>query len=661
MSAILPINLDDLLYCRGVESERVEFKASWDPDTVGPQVLRTICAFANDYHNLNGGYVVIGVAEEEGRAALPPAGLSSEQVEAAQQWIRGNCLRLDPPYPPILSPESVGDRLVLVVWAPASEMRPHRAPDGSRGARRYWIRLGSATVDAEQRGDLIRALVQQTARVPWDDRRASDARVEDIREAKVREFLRDIRSGLLDEPSAREVYRRMRITAQVNDHEVPKNAGLLFFSSDPANWFRGAKIEVVQFAADRAGVVQEERTFGGALVDQLCDCLNYLENLSTYHLQKQRDRSQVRGWVSYPLPALRETLVNAVYHRSYDVDQPEPTKVYLYPNRVEVISYPGPVPGIEARHLTANAEARAVPARNRRIGEFLKELGLAEGRLTGLPRVFRVMEANGSPVPRFEFDEQRTFFQATLPAHPEYGALSALRDAVHLRTLGEHEEAFRRIESTWRSNQASAILASEVIRAYAERHEIERAEEVLDAFKASGPEHAVPHVANVLVDVLIDAGGESETKRALQLLRQDRSAMFGQDAIDAAILARRARDSRIAHRYFERAGETVNADARALLEFAQTKIWLSGQALRDRQDESRRRLLNEARTLLERVIQLDASPARHAWAWRELARIRNWLDAPARDVEDAYLRAIERLPDEPLFSRELHEFRASRR
>ena len=101
----------------------------------------------------------------------------------------------------------------------------------------------------------------------------------------------------------------------------------------------------MQFAADRAGNVQEERIFGGALVDQFRDCLTYLENFSTFHLQKQRDRSQVRGWVSYPLPALRETLVNALYHRSYDVDQPEPTKVYLYPSRLEVISYPGPVPG----------------------------------------------------------------------------------------------------------------------------------------------------------------------------------------------------------------------------------------------------------------------------------------------------------------------------
>ena len=221
---------------------------------------------------------------------------------------------------------------------------------------------------------------------------------------------------------------------------------------------------MVQFAADRAGDVQEERNFGGGLADQLNDCLTYLENLSTSHLQKQPHRSQVRGWVSYPMLALTETLVNAVYHRGYDVDQPEPTKVYLFPSRIEVISYPGPVPGIEPDHLRPDAEVRSAPARNRRIGEFLKELKLAEGRLSGLPKVFQAMADNDSPAPRFDFDEQRTYFQATLPAHPEYTALSALRDAAHLRALGKHDEAWRRVASAWESNPGSRVLATEMRR-----------------------------------------------------------------------------------------------------------------------------------------------------------------------------------------------------
>ena len=293
-----------------------------------------------------------------------------------------------------------------------------------------------------------------------------------------------------------------------------------------------------------------------------------------------------------------------------------------------------------------------MPARNRRIGEFLKELGLAEGRLSGLQKVFQAMKANGSQPPRFDFDEQRTYFQATLPAHPEYAALSALRDAAHLRTLGEHREALRRVESAWESNPASAVLASEMIRTYAKSGEIERGEEVLETFEAHGPESAVSHVANTLIDGLLEAGEESKARK---LLRQSRPALFGEDAIDAAILARRVRDSRTAHRYFERAGDTVYTDPRALLEFAQTKLWLANEAHRQRQRDSNRRFLTEARALLERVIQLDASPARHAWAWRELARTLHWLRAPVREVEDAWHRAIGLLPDEPRFVRERAE------
>ena len=194
------------------------------------------------------------------------------------------------------------------------------------------------------------------------------------------------------------------------------------------------------------------------------------------------------------------------------------------------------------------------------------------------------MEANGSQPPRFDFDEQRTYFQATLPAHPEYGALSALRDAAHLRALGDDREAFHRIESAWVTNPASAVLASEMIRAYAKSGEIEHAEEVLETFEAQGPESAVSHVANTLIDVLLEAGEENKARR---LLRQNRPALFGQDAIDAAILARRVRDSRAAHRYFERAGDAVYADPRALLEFAQTKLRLASEAHRQRQGDSK--------------------------------------------------------------------------
>jgi ATP-dependent DNA helicase RecG len=38
--------------------------------------------------------------------------------------------------------------------------------------------------------------------------------------------------------------------------------------------------------------------------------------------------------------------------------------------------------------------------RNRRVGEFLKELDLTEGRGTGIPKIFRSVQENGSPLPK---------------------------------------------------------------------------------------------------------------------------------------------------------------------------------------------------------------------------------------------------------------------
>lgn len=459
---ILPINIEDLLHCQGVESARVEFKASWDDKTTGPQVLKTICAFANDLQNLNGGYILIGVGESGGRAALPPRGLSPEEVEAAQKWIRGNGNRIDPEYQPVLSPEIVDSRTILVVWVPGSDTRPHRAPDGDRGEKKFFVRLGSETVDAEKNG-VLRQLVEQTARIPFDDRRALQGRIEDLREGKVREFLHDIRSGLLEEENSRELYRKLRIAVPVNGHDAPKNIGLLFFSSEPESWFSGARIEVVQFAADASGDIIEERRFQGGVHEHLRDALNYLDGLMVTHLHKQTDSPETRAWTSYPAPAVREALVNAVYHRSYE-HSVEPVKVYLYPDRMEFISYPGPVQGIQLAHLRQEAPMPPVPARNRRVGEFLKELRLAESRGTGLPKIFRAMRDNGSPEPQFDFDEDRTYFRLTLPAHPEYIAIAAMRDAAQLRALGDEAGAFRRIEAAWKAAPGVPALAAEYAR-----------------------------------------------------------------------------------------------------------------------------------------------------------------------------------------------------
>lgn len=58
--------------------------------------------------------------------------------------------------------------------------------------------------------------------------------------------------------------------------------------------------------------------------------------------------------------------------------------------------------------------------RNRRLGDFLKELDLTEGKATGIPTIRKSMKDNGSSEPQFETDDDRSFFQVTIPIHSDF-------------------------------------------------------------------------------------------------------------------------------------------------------------------------------------------------------------------------------------------------
>jgi ATP-dependent DNA helicase RecG len=249
----------------------------------------------------------------------------------------------------------------------------------------------------------------------FDDQPAPRFQVYDLRSTLVREFLQEVGSDLIAEPDDREMYRALRLVHRMNGHEVPRNVALLFFSDSPDRIFPGARIDVVRFEDDAGGDVFEERIFRGPLHRQVRDCLGYLRSLVGQFVRKHPDRPEASTWAAYPLAAIEEALVNAVHHRDYRSG--EPTKVYLYPTELTVSSYPGPVAGLKLEDFTAGRRIPQVPARNRRIGELLKELKLAETRSTGVPKIFRAMRDNGSPEPRFEFDQGRTYFTVVLPIH----------------------------------------------------------------------------------------------------------------------------------------------------------------------------------------------------------------------------------------------------
>ena len=174
----LTINIKDLVNCQSVERQRLEFKKSWNHGPTKYQIIKTVSAFANDYFNDNGGYIVIGIAEDDFEISeadeqikLPPFGIKPNDVERIQKEIMGACKSLiSPSYTPILSPEMLDEKLVLVIWAQASDDRPHKARVDKKGEPLYFIRRGPETVKAND--NEIKCLLEDSRKIPFDDRMA---------------------------------------------------------------------------------------------------------------------------------------------------------------------------------------------------------------------------------------------------------------------------------------------------------------------------------------------------------------------------------------------------------------------------------------------------------------------------------------------------------
>ena len=212
-----------------------------------------------------------------------------------------------------------------------------------------------------------------------------------------------------------EVCWDMNIVSTLPEYTKPKNVGLMFFSMEPDRFFPYTQIDVVQFPDGLGGNDIIEKTFKGPIQQQLRDALQYIRNVViTEKVIKYPDRAEADRFFNFPYAAVEEALSNAVYHRAYD--EREPIEVRVENDRIEIVSFPGPDRSVTIEGLK-NFRVSNRRYRNRRIGDFLKELHLTEGRNTGFKKILDALETNGSPKPEFETDEDRSYFITRLFIH----------------------------------------------------------------------------------------------------------------------------------------------------------------------------------------------------------------------------------------------------
>lgn len=399
----LPINIEDLINGKTIESERIEFKRGWNPE----DIVHSMCAFANDFHNWGGGYIIVGIDEDNGRPILPPSGLQQNRIDPIQKEIIQLGHRISPTYFPITYPCVFDGQHILVLWCPAGDNRIYDAPTtlGSKAQRRPYIRIGSNSITAQ--GENLRKLQELTARIPFDDRVNNMTTLDDLDLGLIREYLQEIKSDLFDS-SAKMDFRDLCLTMHIAKGPIedlrPVNVGLMFFNNHPDHFFDRSRIELV-WHQDNSGKNYQEHIFEGPLHKQLRAALSFIQtNIISEQVQKESNKAEAIRFFNYPFAAIEEALSNAVYHKSYEYGAP--VEIQIFPDHITILSHPGPMAPVNAEVLSTQKRIIARDYRNRRIGDFLKELRLTEGRGTGFPAIYDAMATNGSPDPIFQTDEK---------------------------------------------------------------------------------------------------------------------------------------------------------------------------------------------------------------------------------------------------------------
>ena len=420
---MIPIKIETLLEGRKVEQNRIEYKEGFNPS----DLVHTVCAYANDIAGVDGGYLVIGVKTENGIPALPPAGLSIDLLDDIQLKIFQYCNKIEPRYiPKIDIVEYQGAHLVYLKCA-AGDAGPYQAPVDVYSKKeagkdqyrtmKYWIRPASLTTEAKQ--SELAELFEKFASLPFVDRINNRASIEHIRRGYLEDFIRESNSSLIGELNTRSLEDLLvseEVAEEKDEGIAIKNIGLLMFGERPDKLIPGSKIELVRFHDKEAEASDfTEKSFYGPIWKQVRDVLDYIKTtVIEEKVVKVDGKAEAERFFNYPYNALEEAIVNAVLHKNYKEDVPVEIRIYL--DQIQIINFPGSDRYIDMEKFAAG-QIRARRYRTPKISEFFKEIDLFEKKSTGISKILRELKRNGSPLPEFETDMDRTYLITTIRKH----------------------------------------------------------------------------------------------------------------------------------------------------------------------------------------------------------------------------------------------------
>ena len=418
---------NEILKNRTAECSYIEYKSS---EKQLDKILKTICAYGNNYYNNDIQYIFIGVEEEnndENKAIplLPIKGIAEGRLEKCKNAINSLRSFLYPNVAfEVLSNELDGvNYLVVIVLRQTGG--PFMVAEKAEKDKKINLKPGRyVRIEADTR--LARVdeeydLLRKFSNFHYSSIVSSGALIDDLSIDLLREFISKTSSRQISEGMEKKELAKSLELIDKNDptDRRVKNYAILMFSERPDEFIPYAYTELIidMFGTKRK---MESKVFKGAVWKQYYSALEYINNNFLNELVIRVDgNAENRKVENFTFIALEELLANAIVHNNYE--NGKPIQIYISEKQINIVNYNKPLPPIRISDLNERTFFNERDTENPEIRDMFKALGIIESFGTGIGEAKRSMRENGSPDLFYKtFDVNDNVTSVVIPVNEEY-------------------------------------------------------------------------------------------------------------------------------------------------------------------------------------------------------------------------------------------------
>lgn len=428
------------------ESSRIEAKKAND---IGPSVMQTICAFANE-PGLSGGWLLLGVAEpDHEHDGFWVSGV--HDIDKLLGALQNNC-RHQFEHPVTIECKHIKIDGKSVIGVFIHELEPGAKPcrfigkpdKHNKRKTGVWRRGANGDYECTEK-ELEPILIAKTG-VRYEQIILPNVSLDDLDENTI-ELYRRLRAKVRAEsPELKadnlNLLRALRVVERHGNDYVPNIAGLLLFGKPLSlrGFLPAARVDYVRMSGTEWVENPEQRfQYSIDLREPLISLIPKLENTildeMPYYFRLETGQTQRSDHPLLPEKVIREAVVNAVMHRDYSIYQP--SIIARYRNRIEIRNA-----GYSLKPLEEFDHMNSVQ-RNPIIADVLYDLDFAETKGTGIRTMQRLLHQAGLTNPIFVSNRESNHFTATFLLHQllDEEKLQWLQQFKHLNLNSDEAKA----------------------------------------------------------------------------------------------------------------------------------------------------------------------------------------------------------------------------